>query len=117
MTSLRPDVFEVLVPHFAEAVVATQAANKKPIWATAAAGGGRKARLTSLEDERLFILIHEKTDPLQTAHGLHFGLSQPQTNDWLQRLQPVLATALERAGYARPVTQKGRRCCTQSAIL
>jgi hypothetical protein len=39
MTSLRPDEFEALVPHFAEAVAATQA------------GGERKARLTSLEDE------------------------------------------------------------------
>ena len=32
--------------------------------------------------------------PLQTLHGLHFGLSQPQTNYWIHRLLPVLRRAL-----------------------
>jgi hypothetical protein len=27
-------------------------------------------------------------------HGLHFGLSQPQTNYWIHRLLPVLRWAL-----------------------
>lgn len=102
MTSLRPAEFEALLPHFAEAYAASQPADKTQAGQPRQrrAGGGRKARLASLEDKLLFILIYQKTYPLQTAHGLQFGLSQPQTNDWLQRLQPVLATATERAGYA-----------------
>ena len=32
--------------------------------------------------------------PLQTRHGLHFGLSQPQTHYWIHRLLPVLRRAL-----------------------
>ncbi len=102
LTSLRPDEFEALLPYFAEADAATQSAKytqtgqprqRKP-------GGGSKARLARLEDKLLFILIYQKTYPLQTAHGLLFGLSQSQTNEWLQRLLPVLHAALTRAGYA-----------------
>jgi len=43
-------------------------------------GGGAKGRLAQVEDKLLFILVYQKTNPLQTMHGLHFGLSQPQTN-------------------------------------
>ena len=102
MTSLRRDEFEALLPHFAEAYAATQPADKnqagqprkrKP-------GGGRKGQLASLADKLLFSLVYQKTYPLQVAHGLQFWLSQPQTNDWIHRLHPVLTTATERAGYA-----------------
>jgi hypothetical protein len=47
-----------------------------------------------MEDKWLFILVYQKTNPLQTIHGLHFGLSQPQTNYWIHRLLPVLRRAL-----------------------
>ena len=47
-----------------------------------------------MEDKLLFILVYQKTNPLQTMHGLHFGLSQPQTNYWIHRLLPVLRRAL-----------------------
>jgi hypothetical protein len=33
-------------------------------------------------------------------HGLHFGLSQPQANDWIHRLLPVLQQALRALGEA-----------------
>jgi len=36
---------------------------------------------------------YQKTNPLQTMHGLQFGLSQPQTNDWIHHLLPVLQRA------------------------
>ena len=57
-------------------------------------GGGTKGRLAQVEDKLLFILVYQKTNPLQTMHGLHFGLSQPQTNYWIHRLLPVLRRAL-----------------------
>jgi hypothetical protein len=52
-------------------------------------GGGAKGRLAQVEDKWLF----QQTNPLQTMHGLHFGLSQSQTNYWIHRLLPVLRQA------------------------
>src|SRR4029450_13833292 len=57
-------------------------------------GGGPKGGLPQMEDKLFFILVYQKTNPLQTMHGLHFGLSQPQTNYWIHRLLPVLRRAL-----------------------
>jgi len=41
-------------------------------------------------------LVYQKTYPLQTAHGLQFGLSQSQTNEWIHRLLPILERSLTR---------------------
>lgn len=57
-------------------------------------GGGIKERLQTDEDKQLFILVYQKTYPLQTMHGLQFSLSQPQTNYWIHRLMPVLRESL-----------------------
>ena len=57
-------------------------------------GGGAKGVLPQLEDKLLFILGYQKTNPLQTMHGLQFGLRQPQANAWIHRLLPVLQRAL-----------------------
>lgn len=56
-------------------------------------GGGATSRLAPMEEKLLCILVYEKTNPLQTRHGLHFGLRQPQTNYWMHRLLPVLRRA------------------------
>ncbi len=63
-------------------------------------GGGAKGVLPQMEDKLLFILVYQKTNPLQTMHGLQFGLSQPQTNYWIHRLLPVLRRALAALGMA-----------------
>src|SRR5687767_15030363 len=63
-------------------------------------GGGVKGVLAKLEDKLLFILIYQKTYPLQTMHGLQFGMSQPQVNEWVDRLMPVLRQALAELGTA-----------------
>jgi hypothetical protein len=57
-------------------------------------GGGAKGLLAQMEDKLLFILVCQKTHPLQTMHGLQFRLSQPQTNYWIHHLLPVLPRAL-----------------------
>ena len=57
-------------------------------------GGGAKGLVSQMEDKLLFILVYQKTNPLQTMHGLQFDLSQPQTNYWMHRLLPVLRGAL-----------------------
>lgn len=58
------------------------------------AGGGGKATLRSTADKLLFILVYEKTYPLQTMLGLQFGLSQGRTNIWIHRLLPAVGEAL-----------------------
>ncbi len=57
-------------------------------------GAGLPGTLPTPVDKLLFILIYHKTNPLQSMHGLQFGLRQPQTNYWIQRLLPVLQEAL-----------------------
>jgi hypothetical protein len=66
------------------------------------AGGGAKGLLNSMADRLLFILIYEKTNPLQTMHGLQFGLSQPQTNYWIHQVLAVLQQALADLGMSPP---------------
>ena len=61
---------------------------------------GRKANLRTIEDKLLFILVYQKTYVLQTFHGIQFGLSQAQANDWIHRLMPVLNIALQQLHYA-----------------
>jgi Helix-turn-helix of DDE superfamily endonuclease/DDE superfamily endonuclease len=63
-------------------------------------GGGAKGVLSQMEDKLLFILVYQKTNPLQTMHGLQFDLSQPQTHYWMHRLLPVLRQALATLGMA-----------------
>src|SRR5712691_12609749 len=64
------------------------------------AGAGAKGKLPSLADKLLFILVYQKTHPLQTMHGLQCNVSQSQTNYWLHRLWPVLHQALRDMGQA-----------------
>jgi hypothetical protein len=64
------------------------------------AGGGATGTLPQMEDKLLFILVFQKTNPLQTMHGLQFQLSQPQTNYWIHHLLPVLQQALAALGMA-----------------
>jgi hypothetical protein len=51
-----------------------------------------------MADKLLFILVYEKTHPLQTMHALQFDLSQPQAHAWIHRLLPVLQQALAALG-------------------
>src|SRR5215468_4393138 len=64
------------------------------------AGGGAKGVLPSFEDKLLFILVYQKTNPLQTLHALQFDLSQPQANYWIHHLLPILRHALADLGVA-----------------
>jgi len=62
------------------------------------AGGGAKGGLQSYPDKLLFILIYQKTHPLQTMHALHFELSQPQAHYWIHHLLPIVQQALADLG-------------------
>ena len=101
MTSLKVEEFDILLPFFAEEYEASnsemhtragQARQRR-------AGGGNKPKLATMEDKLLFILVYKKTYPLQTAHGLMFGMGQSQANEWIHRLSLILESALIRSGH------------------
>jgi Helix-turn-helix of DDE superfamily endonuclease/DDE superfamily endonuclease len=101
-TGLKLDEFEQLLPAFQMAYE-----KKYPPHLTQEGkirqrqiGGGAPGALPKIEDKLFFILVYQKTNPLQTMHGLHFGVSQPQANAWIHRLLPVLQQALRTLGEA-----------------
>src|SRR5499425_263964 len=101
-TGLTHDEFARVLPAFAAAYAVRYPPDKT--WAGEVRqrqrGGGAKGVLSQMEDKLLFILVFQKTNPLQTMHGLQFDLSQPQTNYWIHRLLPVLQHALRAMGQA-----------------
>ena len=108
MTSLTIDEFQALLPPFEQAFQAHMAQWRLD-------GKLRSARryttyincpLPTPEDRLLFILVYLKTNPLQVAHGLMFGLPQGKTNQWLHLLLPLLQSALREMGDAPSRTLK-----------
>ena len=101
-TSLMIDEFERLLPVFKEKLAAQSPPEKtkagKP--RQRRVGAGPKGVLQADEDKLLFILVYEKTYPLQTMHGLQFGMSQPQANYWIHALMPVLKQTLTVMGLS-----------------
>jgi hypothetical protein len=99
-TSLKQEEFQKLLPAFETAYETCYPTNQtrkgKP--RQRRAGAGVKGKLHSTQDKLLFILIYQKTNPLQTMHALQFDLSQPQANYWIHHLLPVLQLALSESG-------------------
>ncbi len=96
-TGLHVNEFEHLLPAF-QAKLAEQ---QPPVEQTKRRklrqrrkGAGPKERLSTVEDKLLFILVYEKTYPIQTMLGLQFGLSQPRTNYWIHLLLPIVREVL-----------------------
>ncbi len=100
LTGLTLIEFQALLPAFDEVYQRGQAHNKTPAgrkrkrqW-----GGGRRSTLATPEQKLLFILVYQKTYPLQVVQGELFGLSQTSANQWIHRLLPVLLEALAALG-------------------
>lgn len=95
-TGLTPEEVARVLPAFAAAYAVLYPPDKT--WEGKVrqrqGGGGATGVLPQMEDKLLFILVYQKTNPLQTMHGLQFALSQPQTNYWIHHLLPVLQRAL-----------------------
>jgi DDE superfamily endonuclease/Helix-turn-helix of DDE superfamily endonuclease len=120
LTGLTPKEFAVLLPTFARAYAEHYPAEKtltgKP--RRRQAGGGRKGGLPEMEQKLLFILLYQKTYPLQTVLGELFEISQSRVNEWLHRLLPILKVALDELGvlperdptqFAQSEAQHGER--------
>ena len=101
-TGLTHEEFVRLLPAFLAAYAALYPSDKTVAGKIRQrqVGGGAKGVLSQMEDKLLFILVYQKTNPLQTMHGLHFQLSQPQTNYWIHHLLPVLQRTLADLGLA-----------------
>lgn len=99
-TGLMHEEFARALPAFAAAYAALYPPDKT--WEGKVrhrrGGGGAKGVLPQMADKLFFILVYQKTYPLQTMHGLQFDLSQPQTNYWIHHLLPVLQRALAALG-------------------
>ena len=93
-TGLTHDEFARVLPAFAAAYAVRYPPDKT--WegkVRQRRSGGAKGVLSQMEDKLFFILVYQKTNPLQTMHGLQFDRSQPQTHYWIHRLLPVLRCA------------------------
>ncbi len=99
-TGQTVEEFEQLLPTFAQAYRAQYAGDKTVTGQPRRrkVGGGAKGKLPGMADKLLFILVYQKTYPLQTMQGLHFDMGQSQANEWIHRLLPVLQTALAELG-------------------
>jgi hypothetical protein len=100
VTSLTDEEFQVLLPTFQKCYQSLLPPKPKPTKKKKqrAKGGGRKSKLVSISDKLLFILAYQKTSPLQTWHGLQFGLSQGRVNYRVPRLLPDLQMSLNELG-------------------
>jgi hypothetical protein len=99
-TGLTDEEFQCLLPTFEKCYEQLSPKKPKPTkkQKQRAKGGGRKSKFKNLSEKLLFILIYQKTVPLQTMHGLSFGLSQTQVNYWVHRLLPILQQSLSEMG-------------------
>jgi hypothetical protein len=120
LTGLTPKEVNALLPAFARAY-----AEQYPVEKTMTGkprkrqgGGGRKGVWQEAEQKLLFILVYQKTYPLQTLLGEVFELSQSRINEWVHRLLPVLKLALDELGvlperdprqFAQSEAQHGER--------
>lgn len=74
----------------------------------------KNSPLPTTEDRLLFVLSYVKSNPLQSNHGILFGMRQGKTNQWLHALLPALRETLRTLGVApsRSVHELGERLGT-----
>ncbi len=99
-TGLTLQAFQTLLPAFRRAYEADldQRDQGREMPRQRQRGGGRKGVMATLEDKLVFILFYFRMYPVQVLQGYLFGLGQPQANEWIHRLTPVLNAAL---GYEK----------------
>jgi len=95
---LDPSAFDTLLPSFDVAWNAsiddhhiTKKTRKRRL------GGGRKARLASIEDKLLFMLVYCTIYPLQEVMASLCAMSQGRVNEGIHKRSPVLKRALGHA--------------------
>lgn len=92
LTGLNRKAFDQLCEVF-DAVYQAQLETKQQS-RQRALGGGRKARLATIQAKLFFILFYFKCYPTFDVLGILFDLERGRANRWMHRLQPILETAL-----------------------
>jgi DDE superfamily endonuclease/Helix-turn-helix of DDE superfamily endonuclease len=92
LTGLNRKAFDELCKVFAAVYQETLQSDPKP--RKRARGGGRKARLRSMEAKLFFILFYFKCYPTFDVLSFLFDLDRGRANRWVHRLQAILETAL-----------------------
>ena len=102
LTGLTLREFKALLPIFAETYRKRYAGRKNLAGQKRqrASGGGCHGQLESMEQKLLFILVYQKTYPLQVIQGELLGMSQSGANRWLHGLLPMLQETLKVLGVA-----------------
>jgi hypothetical protein len=100
LTSLTPEEFADLLPAFARAYQKRYPASQTVTGTSRKrkAGAGRKGALENIEQKLLFILVYQKSYPLQSILAELFGISQGRANEWIHRLLPILKQTLDNLG-------------------
>jgi hypothetical protein len=95
-TGLRLEAFAQVLPTFADIYEADldEREEARETDRQRQRGGGRTSAIPKLEDKLVFILFYFRYYPMQTLQGFLFNMSQPQANDWIHRLTPILNAAL-----------------------
>jgi hypothetical protein len=96
LTGLTIEGFLALLPAFSVAYVddLDQRDEQRGTPRRRERGAGQKGALPSMADKLVFILFYFRVYPVQLAQGFFFGMGQPQANEWIHRLSPVLKAAL-----------------------
>ena len=116
LTGLTKKEFQALLPYLQEAFTASLPNNKTLAGQKRkrAIGAGRKPFLKTTEDKLLFILVFQKSYPVQELLAATYDCSQSVVNDWIHRLLPVLKAALTQMKMM-PV-RKGKKLASQQSI-
>jgi len=96
LTGMTIEGFQALLPAFEVAYESEVAEGEaqRGMARQRARGGGQKGALPHIEDKLVFILFYFRIYPVQMVQGYFFSLGQPQANEWIHRLSPVLKAAL-----------------------
>ena len=101
VTGMNLQAFNALIPNF-EAAYQDSLNQSKP-WRMRAIGAGRKAKLRTIEDKLLFILVYCKCYPTFDVMGVMFEFDRSCAHDWVHKLMPVLERAL---GYIQALPER-----------
>lgn len=96
LTGLKLQAFQKLLPAFEAAykIDLMRRDKQKADPRQRQRGGGRTSAIPEMGDKLVFILVYFRFYPVQVLQGFLFDLSQPQANDWIHRLTPILNDAL-----------------------
>ena len=92
LTGLSVEAFNKLLPAFRQTYQEDLKKRGEP--RQRRPGGGQKGALGTIENKLVFILFYFRMYPVQMAQGFFFGMGQPQANEWIHRLAPILNQAL-----------------------